>query len=454
MSSKKKLVVSMLVLAFVLLSILAAVAVIFALTQQTIKTSLNIGYTVEDIDGSVSATFTMGGVTEKLTAKKGAQEIGEELVFKVGDTESAGNLVLPEDAIALTAKHDNVVIQYTYSNTGIKHYIASMSFDANIDAVNMKVEYSIDGSNYSDQRYAVVVPANTSNKSYWIKISIVNKAKDARFKGNFKWLLNGCDPQDKAYLSLSAVDFIGENGTYSASINGEGEYLPQVVFPSDVNGDPVTTIAQSSNLTNAQKQQVVSVYVPDSVTTIETSAFEGFTNLKKVTFEQNEAAGVSAQSNSGLTTIGANAFKDCLKLDNLIIPNTVTSCNTSAFANCASLKNVTINTMNSEVLSVVKDLANANNKMNLTIGEGVTSIGDSVFEGCTGLRGITIPSTVTTCSTTAFTNCPNLKNITTQTLSSNVATIIKNLANENSDMVLFIKRTYSQEYLIIECKNT
>jgi hypothetical protein len=30
----------------------------------------------------------------------------------------------------------------------------------------------------------------------------------------------------------------------------------------------------------------------------------------------------------------------------------------------------------------------------------------------------------------------------------------KNLANENSDMVLFIKRTYSQEYLIIECKNT
>lgn len=30
----------------------------------------------------------------------------------------------------------------------------------------------------------------------------------------------------------------------------------------------------------------------------------------------------------------------------------------------------------------------------------------------------------------------------------------KNLANVNSDMVLFIKRTYSQEYLIIECKNT
>ena len=184
MRTKKKLLISMLVVSFVLLSIIATVAIAFALTQQTIKTSLNIGYTVEDIDGTASATFTVGGVTESLVAMKGENVIGDKLVFKAGDTENAGNLMFPEDALALSAQNDNVVIQYTYSNTGAKHYIASMDFNANIQADNMKVEYSIDGTSYSENRYAVVVPANTSNRSYWIKISIEDKAKSASFTGH------------------------------------------------------------------------------------------------------------------------------------------------------------------------------------------------------------------------------------------------------------------------------
>ena len=242
MRAKKKLIVSMLVVAFVLLSIIATVAIAFALTQQTIKTTLNIGYTVEDIDGTASATFTVGGVTENLTAMKGTQVIGDKLVFKAGDTENAGNLMFPEDALALTAQNDNVVIQYTYSNTGAKHYIASMDFAANIEADNMKVEYSIDGVTYSEDRYAVVVPANTSNRSYWIKISIADKAKSASFTGDFDWLLSGCDPQDKAYLSLPKVEFQGSAGSYSANIAANSEYVGNLVFPSVVTLSGIYTL--------------------------------------------------------------------------------------------------------------------------------------------------------------------------------------------------------------------
>ena len=166
MRTKRKLLISMLAIVFVLLAVVATVAIAFALTQQTITTTLNIGYTVEDIDGSASATYTIGGVTESLTAMKNGQAQGNTLYFHAADTEAAGSLEFPADALALSAQNDNVVIQYTYSNTGEKHYIASMSFDAQLKADNMKVEYSINGTDYSANRYAVVVPANTANKSY------------------------------------------------------------------------------------------------------------------------------------------------------------------------------------------------------------------------------------------------------------------------------------------------
>ena len=152
MKTKRKLIISMMVIMFVLVSVVATIAITFALTQQTITTSLSIGYTVEDIDGTAKASFTIGGVEESLTAMKGDIPQGDTLVFKAGDTENAGNLVFPEDALALTATDDNVVIKYTYSNTGAKHYIASMDFAGVIDTDNMVVEYSIDGRTYSTQR--------------------------------------------------------------------------------------------------------------------------------------------------------------------------------------------------------------------------------------------------------------------------------------------------------------
>jgi len=341
MRAKKKLIISMLVVAFVLLSIIATVAIAFALTQQTIKTTLNIGYTVEDIDGTASATFTIGGVTENLTAMKGTQVIGDKLVFKAGDTENAGNLMFPEDALALSAQNDNVVIQYTYSNTGAKHYIASMSFDGNISADNMKVEYSIDGTTYSENRYAVVVPANTSNKSYWIKISIENKAKSASFTGDFNWLLSGCDEQSESYLSLTSLEFTGSNGSYSASVASEGEYAGALVFPSSVNGDPVTTISEST-LSDEQKAAVTSVYIPDSVTTIGDYAFYMFENLQTITFEQNETGGASSQSGTGLTIIDTWAFNTCNSLKEINIPNTVITIGYEVFEDCDNLTTIFI----------------------------------------------------------------------------------------------------------------
>ena len=359
MNSKRKLLISMLAIVFVLLAVVATVAIAFALTQQTITTTLNIGYVVEDIDGTASATYTIGGVTESLTAKKGNQVIGDTLVFHAGDTEDAGNLMFPEGQIPLSAQNDNIVIQYTYSNTGAKHYIASMSFDGNISADNMKVEYSIDGTTYSENRYAVVVPANTSNKSYWIKISIENKAKSASFTGDFNWLLSGCDEQADSYLSLTSVEFQQANdgkgnpivGCYSASISSAGDYVGELVFPSSVNGDPVTTIINAGEYgddpgvdfwvyDNDINLKITSVYIPDTVQKIDSGAFYKYSNLQTVTFEQNETSETTAQNLAGLTSIGFLSFAGCSKLRSIRFPDTVTYIGDRSFESCLGLVDI------------------------------------------------------------------------------------------------------------------
>ena len=441
MSSKKKLIISMLVVSFVLLSIIATVAIAFALTQQTIKTTLNINYTVEDIDGTASATYTIGGVTESLVAMKGTQVIGDKLVFKAGDTENAGNLMFPEDALALTAQNDNVVIQYTYSNTGAKHYIASMDFAANIEADNMKVEYSIDGTTYSEDRYAVVVPANTSNRSYWIKISIADKSKSASFTGDFDWLLSGCDEQSDSYLSMPKLEFQGSNGAYSVNIASNSQYIGNLVFPREVNGDPVTTIAANRYLTQAQKDQVTSVYIPDSVTRLEMEAarefgtFQGFTNLETITFEQNETAGAaSAQSGSGLKFIDGQAFMDCKSLREFKMPDTVTEVEDGwgyqfqectnlrniiwgagatnipcgAFNNCVNLEEFTIP---STVKSIDFSAFQGSGLVSIIIPDNLTAIGYSLFKDCNNLKTVTIGKGVKTIYGEAFYNCKNLTSI-------------------------------------------
>ncbi len=48
----------------------------------------------------------------------------------------------------------------------------------------------------------------------------------------------------------------------------------------------------------------------------------------------------------------------------------------------------------------------------ITIPEGVTSIGSSAFNGCSGLKSITIPSSVTSIKGNAFYGCSGLKSIT------------------------------------------
>ena len=83
---------------------------------------------------------------------------------------------------------------------------------------------------------------------------------------------------------------------------------------------------------------------------------------------------------SGVTSIGNWAFRDCTGLTSVTIPASVTSIGEYAFYACKGLTSV-------------------------TIPASVTSIGQSAFALCIGLASITVYSTSCTLGTQAFNNC-------------------------------------------------
>ena len=111
-----------------------------------------------------------------------------------------------------------------------------------------------------------------------------------------------------------------------------------------------------------------------SVTSIDSSAFEGCTGLTTVTIPDS------------VTSIGNQAFLGCTGLTSVTIGNSVTSIGYYAFQGCTGLTTV-------------------------TIPNSVTSIGNYAFYGCTGLTSVTIGNSVTSIGNYAFLVCRGLTEI-------------------------------------------
>ena len=84
-----------------------------------------------------------------------------------------------------------------------------------------------------------------------------------------------------------------------------------------------------------------------------------------------------------ITTIGDGAFRNCVNLKEMTLPDSVTSIGAGAFQNCAGITE-------------------------LTIPASVTSIGAGAFEGCQGLEKVTILCDASLLGEGAFAGCANL----------------------------------------------
>lgn len=113
---------------------------------------------------------------------------------------------------------------------------------------------------------------------------------------------------------------------------------------------------------------------------------------------------------SGTVAIAGGAFKDCAKLESLVISDSVTAIGKSAFENCAALKRITLpkSIAKLEALTFSGCAALAE----IALPDSVKTLGEKVFSGCAALKSVKIPAEVTVIPTEAFYGCSSLESIT------------------------------------------
>lgn len=135
--------------------------------------------------------------------------------------------------------------------------------------------------------------------------------------------------------------------------------------------------------------KIESVVIPASVDKIGAAAFNGASNLVKVTFEADKEGGATALE------ISNNAFYQCSNLSgNIVFPARLTSIGDKAFCNTKKVTGITftgtkLTSIGESAFQWCKSITA------VTLPEGLVSIGKSAFSGCEALDSFTISSTVT-----------------------------------------------------------
>ena len=160
-------------------------------------------------------------------------------------------------------------------------------------------------------------------------------------------------------------------------------------------------------------EEVKDLVIPEGVTSIGDYAFDYCTALTSVTIPE------------GITTIGTYAFRGCENLTSVTIPSSLSTIGNNVFIWCFNLDTVHVSDLaswcgisfywSSNPLYYGANLYIGGEKVSdLVIPEGVTSIGDGAFRGCSSLISVTIPNSINNIGEYAFEQCGGLAKVISQ----------------------------------------
>ena len=200
--------------------------------------------------------------------------------------------------------------------------------------------------------------------------------------------------------NATITDFLGPVASTST-----GSY--DITIPEKLDDHPVTGLGESSfsgtyspdhpkNYTLLSFcNQIQSVTIPESVTSIGKSAFEDCSNLDSLTIK-----GVA-------TSIGAYAFGSCTSLTSLSLVGSFQTIGDYAFVSCG----MTSLTIDATITSIEKYAFSSRSLTSLSLTGNVQKIGDYAFYSCPSLKTVTLPKSLTSIGSLAFDACTSLDSI-------------------------------------------
>lgn len=192
--------------------------------------------------------------------------------------------------------------------------------------------------------------------------------------------------------------------TYKTNYDSiEKTYSGFVTIPSSVNYQGTTYLVTAIGKNAFSQNQVTKVNIPNSVTSIGESAFYSCSNLTSVTIPNS------------VTYIGSSALSSCSSLKEIII-----SCaDENDFAKFISRQDINsllptkIYQAYGSPRSINRQIViNGEIQTDINIPNSVTSIGEYIFAGCSGLTSVVIPNSVTSIGNNAFVDCYGLTSVT------------------------------------------
>lgn len=202
--------------------------------------------------------------------------------------------------------------------------------------------------------------------------------------------------------TATITDFLGPVD----STETPGPYI--ITVPTELNRRKVTGLGESSfsgiYSSDHQKDstllsfcnQIQSVTIPESVTSIGKSAFEHCSKLDSLTIK-----GVA-------TSIGAYAFASCTSLTSLSLVGNFQTIGDSAFAYCG----MTSLTTDADITSIGEyAFSHCTSLTSLSLTGDIQKIGDYAFGYCSSLYTATLSKNLTSIGTYAFEYCTSLNSI-------------------------------------------
>jgi hypothetical protein len=194
---------------------------------------------------------------------------------------------------------------------------------------------------------------------------------------------------------FGVLTYITTNGKITITDCDNGA-TGELVIPETIEGNPVISIGDNAF---EDCENLTSITIPESVTSIGIRAFWSCTSLTSITIPES------------VTSLEDNAFAFCSKLTDVTIPEGVTLLGRGAFIRCSSLINISVDEGNINYSSIegVLFTKSQNNLLffpsgregSYSIPDAVTLINSYAFDSCL-LSEVTIPDGVTSIGLKAF----------------------------------------------------